>query len=337
MCRKVLMKMNNSKRNYLLDFFKGIAAFGVVLVHFQFPGIPGSMLCSAGVAGVILFYLISGYFAYSDDDKKACGTLMKRFKRNLGITAAAVLIYFVFSLIRESVMGNFNEWIAKFADPVLYLRMFVLGDFEVIHGDPLWFMPALLYAYLILYLIHKSALKKAAYIALPLLLLLRIGMETYTNSIGADWHLSGNFLAGALPVMLLGHFIAEHKEKFTSISVPVTAVCCVISTLLMFVFVNVKPSGLDISQPFKILCAFFVFILALKLPEKKLCAPIGFIGDRYSLHIYLWHFLIGTAIKDVLIANNAPEYIINYLLPIVVIIVSTAVSALVYRAKIKSN
>lgn len=324
------MKMNNSKRNCLLDFFKGIAAFGVVLVHFQFPGIPGSILCSAGVAGVILFYLISGYFAYSDDDKKACTVLMKRFKRNFVITAAAVLIYFVFSLVRESIMGNFNEWITKFADPVLYLRMLILGDFEVIHGDPLWFMPALLYAYLILYLIHKFKLKKAAYIALPLLLLLRIGMETYTNSFGADWHLSGNFLVGALPVMILGHFIAEHKEKFTSKPVTVIAVCCLFSTLLMFVFVNVKPSGLDISQPFKILCAFCVFILALKLPEKKVCAPIGFIGSRYSLHIYLWHFLIGTIIKDILIANNAPDPVISFLLPIAVIIVATAVSAGMY-------
>ena len=321
------------KRNYLLDFFKGVAAFGVVLVHFQFPDITGKVLCSVGVAGVILFYLISGYFAYSDDDEKACRNLLKRFKRNLIITLTAVLVYFIFALVREIIAGSFGEWIMKFTDPVLYFRMFVMGDFEVIHGDPLWFMPALLYAYLILYCVHKFRLKKAAYIAMPFLLLLRIGMETYTNSFGADWHLSGNFIVGALPVMLLGHFIASRKDKFTSKPVSVTAVCCILSTLLMFVFVNVKIGDFDISQPFKIWCALSVFILALKLPEKKVCAPIGVLGDRYSLYIYLWHFLIGVIIKDILIANNAPEWVIDWCLPVIVIIVSTAVSAAIYHIK----
>ena len=152
------------KRNYQLDFFKGIAAIGVVLVHFQFPGAFGSVMCSVGVAGVILFFLISGYFAYSEDNDKACAKLMSRFRRNLVITAAAVLIYFAAALVRELISGSFSEWITNFTAPAVYFRMFIMGDFELIHGDPLWFMPALLYSYLIIYCIHKikiSTLKLA--------------------------------------------------------------------------------------------------------------------------------------------------------------------------------
>ena len=78
-------------------------------------------------------------------------------------------------------------------------------------------MPTLLYSYLILYVLHKAKITRYAYSALPLLLLLRVGMETYTNSYGVDWHLSGNFLAGAMPVMLLGHYIASKKESFAAI------------------------------------------------------------------------------------------------------------------------
>ncbi len=321
------------KRNFFLDFFKGIAATGVVLVHFQFPDIVGKILCSVGVSGVILFYLISGYFAYSDDDEKACRNILKRFRRNLVITVTAVLIYFVFSLIREIAAGSAGEWIMRFTDPFIYFRMFIMGDFEVINGDPLWFMPALLYSYLLMYCVHRFRLKKAAYILMPFLLLLRIITETYTNSTGADWHLSGNFLVGALPVMLLGHFIASHKEKFTSGSAAPTVICCVLSALLMFISVNVKIAGADVSQPFKIWCAFSVFILTLRMPEKKGLAPVGILGDRFSLDIYLWHFLIGIIIKDILSANGAPEWVFGWCLPIAVIVVSTAVSAAVYYIK----
>ena len=323
----------NDKRNYLLDFCKGVAAIGVVLVHIRFPDITGNTLSSVGVAGVILFFLISGYFAYSENDEAACGKLMKRFKRNLVIALIAVLIYFVFTAVRETIAGSFSDWIAKFTDPVLYFRMIVMGDFEVINGDPLWFMPALLYSYLILWCIHKLRIKKAAYIALPFLLLLRIGMETYTNSFGADWHLSGNFLVGALPVMLLGHFIAHKKEAFLSMSVKLIVTGCIISALLMFVSVNVRIAGIDVSQPFKIWFAFSAFLLALKLPQKKVLAPVGVLGDRYSLDVYLWHYLIGITLSDILDVVNAPGWTTEWCLPIVTIIVSIAVSAAIYSIK----
>lgn len=323
----------NDKRNYLLDFCKGVATVGVALVHFRFPGITGKVMSSVGTAGVILFFLISGYFAYSEDDEAACGKLIKRFKRNLVITLIAVSVYFVFTAVRGAVSGDFADWIAEFNDPVLYLRMIVMGDLEVINGDPLWFMPALLYSYLILWCIHKLRIKKAAYIAMPFLLLLRIGMETYTNSFGADWHLSGNFLVGALPVMLLGHFIAYKREAFLSLSVKIMAAGCIISVLLMFIIVNVRIAGMDVSQPFKIWSAFSAFILALKQPQKKVLAPVGVLGDRYSLYVYLWHYLIGSILRDILDMANVPDWTTDWCLPVATIIVSIAVSAMIYSIK----
>ena len=324
------------KRNYMLDHFKGIAVIGVVLVHFQFPGTIGSVLCSIGVAGVILFFLISGYYAYHNDSQTACHKIIKRFKRNLFITVITVVIYFIFSVFYQLIMGTFGEWIDRFTDPMLYFRMLIMGDFEIIFADPLWFMPALLYSYLILYFIYKKNLQKAAYIIMPFLLLLRIGMETYTNSSGADWHLSGNFLVGALPVMLLGNFIAYKKREYTLKPVSLTAICCILSALLMFISVNVKVMGLDVSQPFKIWCALSVFILALKLPQKKGIAAIGIVGFRYSLYIYLFHYMTGLIINEILLTVNAPLWTIQWCLPVLVIIASFAVSVIIYNT-IKSN
>ena len=208
--------------------------------------------------------------------------------------------------------------------------MIFLGDFEFLHGDPLWFMPALLYSYLILYLLHRFRISKYAYILLPLLLLLRIGMETYTNTFGADWHLSGNFLVGALPIMLLGHYIASKKETFSNVPLYLTVPFAVFSALLMFLTVNVSVFGLDVSQIFKIWCALEVFLLVLRLPELAVVPAIGRIGDRYSLYIYLSHYLLGTLLKDILVQTGAPQWITNRLLPVVVIGLSIAVSMGLY-------
>jgi surface polysaccharide O-acyltransferase-like enzyme len=328
-------KAVGTQKNHLIHFVKGVAALGVVLVHFQFPGVLGKALCSVGVCGVIFFFLVSGFFAYDADDEAACGKLLKRFKRNLRITLIAVAVYAVYTVIEQLALGTFVTWLDHFKNPWLLPRMIVLGDFEFIHGDPLWFMPALLYSYLILYILHKAKISKYAYIALPLLLLLRIATETYTNSFGADWHLSGNFLVGGLPIMLLGHCIAREKEIFCKIPLYLTASYAAFSAALMFVTVNVPVFGLDVSQIFKIWCAAEVFLLTLRLPEKR-CVPfIERIGEKYSLYVYLSHYLIGTLLCVVLAKANAPEWVSAWILPIVVILVSVLVSAAMCKNKEK--
>ena len=319
--------------NHLIDFIKGVAALGVVLVHFQFPGELGSILCSVGVAGVVFFYLVSGYYAYSADDEKACANLLKRFKRNLVITLIAVPVYLIFTVIEQLSYGTLDLWAQQLCDPMLYVRMVFLGDFEFIHGDPLWFMPALLYSYLILWLFHKFRISRFAYILLPLLLLLRVGMETYTNSFGEDWHLSGNFLVGALPVMLLGHYIASKKEKFTQIPLYLTAPYALFAAALLFVTVNTLVFDLDVSQIFKIWLATEAFLMAIRLPEKRGIKALETLGKKYSLYVYLSHYLIGVLLSDLLQQVDAPEWIFSWVLPIAVILLSIPVSAAICAVK----
>ena len=324
---------NTRQTNHLIDFIKGVAALGVILVHFQFPGVLGSILCSVGVAGVVFFYLVSGYYAYSADDETACRNLLKRFKRNLVILLIAVLIYLVFTVIEQLSLGSIGVWTQQLSDPMLYVRMIFMGDFEFIHGDPLWFMPALLYSYLILWLLHRFRISRYAYALLPVLLLLRIGTETYTNSYGEDWHLSGNFLVGAMPIMLLGHYIASKKDHFAQIPLFLTVPYALSAAALLFVTVNTLVFEIDVSQIFKIWLAVEAFLLAIRLPAKRVIPAVESMGKKYSLYIYLSHYLIGVLIADLLFQFEAPVWIISWLLPIVVIILSVLVSAAIYALK----
>ena len=95
----------------------------------------------------------------------------------------------------------------------------------------------------------------------------------------------------------------------------------------MFLTVNIRVFSLDVSQIFKIWLAAEIFLLALRLPGKKEIAPFGGIGRKYSLYIYLFHYLIGTLLLDVLTALAAPGWIRSWILPPVVILLSVLLAA----------
>ena len=333
-------------RNILLDFVKGIAALGVILVHFQFPGYFGAIMCSIGVVGVIIFFFISGYASYSADGTSA-PKLLKRFKRNLILLVTALLVYAVYEVIFQLATGNIESWLKGFTEWEFYVRFFILGDFDFIDAGPLWFMLALLYCYLIFYLIEKYRLHKVFYPLLPLFLLLRIGMETFTNSYTGSnpwitWHLSGNFLVGGLPIMLFGNFIACKKDKFIRIKTPVLLTCFAGFLLATFLTACFKINGtIDISQPFKIGAALFVFVLCIKHGSVHICSLLEYIGAFLTTYIYLYHNLIGRLIRHLMDALKIPGTVVSWTLPVLAIIgavlVSYVITSIAKPAQLNKN
>jgi hypothetical protein len=181
-------------------------------------------------------------------------------------------------------------------------------------------MVAMLYGYLILYCMEKFRLRKVFYTALPLLLLLRVSMETYTNSFSHfewfDWHFSGNFLVGALPIMVLGNYICCKEEKLLALGKKVFLPSAAVLMALVFLTVNVKIFGMDCSQLFKIAAATAFFVLALAVTLNKPVALLGNIGCNLALYIYIWHMLVGALIQDLLTYADAPLWAFEWCLPV---------------------
>ena len=320
------------QRKLIWDFFKGIFAIGVVFVHFPFPGILGKILASFGTTGVIFFFLISGYQSYSADGSKS-DKLPVRFRRNLVILLVAVLIYFVFTIIQQLVHGTFDAWIANFCNPMTYFKMIILGDFSLVNADALWYMTALLFCYPIMYIIEKKRLNKYFYAALPFLLLLRIAMETYLNSFSLidwlDWHYAGNFLVGGLPIMVLGNYLHSREERIKMLNGKAVLAATVISALMVFLFVNVKIGPVDISQPFKISTAVLVFICCMIYGDCKGVGVINTLGRKYSLYLYIYHYLIGTTLAEIFAALALPGFCKDYILPVLALAGAIVLSAVI--------
>lgn len=330
---------STNKRNHLIDAMKAIAALGVVFVHFPFPGVFGRICAAFGTVGVIFFFLISGYQTYCTDSHDS-EKILRRFKRNLKLIAVAVLIYFSYTIIEQIALGTITEWMTNYLlNPVTYIRLLVLGDLDFINCGHLWYMVAMLYGYLILYCMEKYRLHKIFYIALPFLLLLRISMETYTNSFSHfswfDWHFSGNFIVGALPIMILGNFICHKEDKILKLGAKISILCAAVLMSLVFISVNVKIFGMDCSQIFKIAAATMFFVICLAITLKKPVFVLGNIGRDLSLHIYMWHLIVGALIKHLLTCIGATLWIFDWILPITAIFATMALSLLI--AKITSH
>lgn len=315
-----------SERNHLLDVMKAIASLGVIFVHFPFPGELGRICAAFGTVGVVFFFLISGYQSYCADSADST-KILRRFRRNLIILVSVIPIFVVYTVIKQIALGTISAWATTYLlNPITYVRLFVLGDLDFVNCGHLWYMVAMLYGYLILYVMEKFRLHKPFYIALPLLLLLRASMETYTNSFSHfswfDWHFSGNFLVGALPVMLLGSFIAANKQKLLAVGTGVYLASAAALMSLVFLTVNVKLFGLDLSQPFKIAAATAFFMLCLTVTLKKSTSLLGSFGRYLTLNVYIWHRIVGDLLIDLLVYVKAEQWVYDWCLPVVAVAAS---------------
>lgn len=292
-------------RNNVLDLVKVIIAVGVVFVHFPMSGPLGKMIATLGTSGVILFFMISGYAAYKGEDIDNSPAIWRRIKRT-GITALiAIVAYILFSIIICLATNTFDQWLLLWGYPLFYLRMVFLGDFDAFGGDALWFMVALFYAYFPFLLFERFKLRKLALALLPFLLILKIGMETYTNSVYADWHWAGNALVGALPAMLLGYWVHIKEEQLLKASLWSLLCGLLISTTLMFVTANVWVYGLDVSQVFKISTALLGFLCCLKAKDALPDNPISSFGAEGTLFVYLTHQMIGVSLQMFVFADES--------------------------------
>ena len=317
------------ERNGFIDFWKFIAAIGVILVHVPLGGATGNITTAVGVCGVGFFYLISGYACYGPAKTEMCRKITKRLIRNGIITIITVALYFLFAYFEKKAINEYILLKLALRRSSTWWRMFLIGDFEIIYGAALWFMIALLQGYLIFLLIVRFELKTLVYIMTPIFLIIRIIVDSYVNSFGADWHLSGNLIVGALPMMLLGYIMADKEERLTALPNTTIIISIIISTLVMFVTVNFKIGKIDISQPFKILCGASIFLYGIKNPGAHIFRPLETLGREDSLYIYLLHFPIIVLLYDLNYSRSFNKQIIHLPIQLLVIVISVLIARLI--------
>lgn len=203
-------------RNRTLDMVKAISAYAVVLLHVHFPGNAGIIANVLARFAVPVFFMVSGYFCFRGDDTEFVRT-GKKIRHVLKLMLVAFPVCCLWELIQNHIDGaSQKEWLEALVSGE-HIRQFLLYNNSSQVKWHLWFLPALLYCYLLFALTARFRLCKQAYVLIPVLLLIHFGMEEFSTFLFPEKHFRvmqfRNYLFTGFPFFMLGHLIHRHQEK----------------------------------------------------------------------------------------------------------------------------
>ena len=287
--------MAERRTNYFLNYLKGLACFGVVFFHVKLPhyvldGVIQAMFRFA----IPLFFMVSGYFCDISDRDKLEKKLPGKCRHILKISIIGCVYYFLFQML-IAVFGDSHGSMSDVMDRLRQcFNVNALFEWVVFNQDPfihiMWFTFALLYCYLILWIINHFNCYHKVFLLIPILIGAHMVMGNVLTLFGmaASKLYYRNFLFFGLPFLLLGIWIRRNQDKLLGhfsrrICMSCMAMGTVLSVIEWFIF------GRQEMFFGSILFVIGAFLYAIHRPEAKQDSFITIIGDKYSLFVYIVH------------------------------------------------
>ncbi len=303
------------KRNNCLNFLKGISCIGVVLMHCSFPEPFGKYISYLCMFAVPIFFMISGYFSYYDNREIVKSKLPKKMLHILRLIIISEMFYGIWMVLKKHLW--LKEVSIEIHSPAIIGKLFI-GTF---FNGTLWFLYALFWSYVVLYIINKFDLYKIAYKLSPMILVAHVVFRTYVKSL--PWYnviFFRNFIFYGLPFVMVGNYIHKSKEIVCE---KITNKMCLIGTVfgicLTVVEYLTSRQALDFYIG-TIIMSCVMFIYAIKNPEHKINSILCRIGDKLSLYIYVLHILVIEILTEIEDRLNISFF--DWIKPIVVILIS---------------
>lgn len=279
--------------NAKLNLLKGFACMGVVFIHVVFPGIFGQIVQTASAYAVPVFFMIAGYYSFGRDKN----TIRHRLKKIVCIFIIAWLIFFFYGMAGAVIGGEgLSAWLHRNFNWKTPVKMIFFCTVDL--AIPLWYLIAMIEVYLVWYFVVKHGKEEAIVRFFPVLFVLQVLTVTFFTTMDYEWFWRINFITRAMPWFLLGYHIktreAEIVRRFDArkLILPVAVGC----------LITVIPVALDLPFRFEstgyIPYAYGLFCLALKDPDKGLCRPVEYIGEKLSLYVYILHVPLSGAMDD---------------------------------------
>lgn len=210
------MHPDNSLRNQSIDLAKLIASFFILFIHAPFPGTFGNGIASLSRFAVPFFFAVSGYFSFRISAKK----IARRIWYVLRLELIGIFLYLLWRSGYTLYTGGSLP--AYWLTLVPTARMFL--KWAVLNLDPyathLWYLPALLFCYGVLYLYtrffgSKPVYFQPFYIAGVLLTAVHFVLDELATVLGVPFPfmIYQNGLLTGLPMFALGIFLREYREQ----------------------------------------------------------------------------------------------------------------------------
>ena len=328
--------MARKQKNYYLNYWKGIACFGVVFVHTRFPiyEVDG-VLQTLFRFTIPLFFMISGYFCYGKDGEIVEKKLPSKMQRIFWINLAGCLYYFIVQL----AIALFGDSHGTIADLVERFHMMFNGknmiNWLVFNQDPfvniMWFTSALLYCYILFWLINHYNLYRLAYGMIPVLIFIHfiLGNVLIFWGVEITKYYYRNFLLFGIPFFMMGNWL--HKNQ-TVIMEKLTVRKCQ-CFLIVGLFLGVVEWFLVGRRELylgALMSVIGIFIWTLYQPEKNKDSFWVKIGEEYSLYIYILHYSVIIVMErfseKLIVPNSMLYYVYGFMKPFIIFGISLLVA-----------
>ncbi len=299
------MPQNNSTRNVYLDLFRFFLAFMIICIHLTGEVYSFFPLYRLSVP---MFFMISGYFLYSNDSgrisKKASGFV----RRSLTYMLVGILFYTVFEFICCLIDGTSVGW---FFTTVFYegnspLFKFFIQNAPIPYytvGAQIWFLIAMF----VLSLLHFALVKlnKTGWykVLVPLCFVIYYFFSGLMYIIQPHTDIPVRYMRNAwflgIPSFGLGYLIAQfnwHKKSFYKYIYLALAVVLFLLQIPEHRLIARPNSAMEMYISGILSAMFFLqFFLGIKKADCKFF--YNFIGKSAPFYIYILHMAVACVLS----------------------------------------
>lgn len=308
---------NFERRADNIDILKALCAFLIVCIHVPFPGKVGAYFTTLTRVAVPVFFMITGYF-YSDT--VARHKEKRQIQKILYLVVEANVLFFIWNIAlnvlrRDSIITYVQEIFTGKS----ILKFLALNESPL--AGHLWYLGAILYVLVIVFLVDKLNCRKILYYLAPVLLIADLIFGKYSLLIFHQefpYILVRNFLCVGIPYFCIGNLIREKRcsEKWNKKVLQVLIIVFAITSLTeRFALLN---AGLNATRDHYLSTTFLSICLFVYALKSNWCNKgVSVIGRKYSTWLYIIHPIFIT-VFSIVVGKLGLKSIYRCIAPIVV-------------------
>ena len=333
--------MKNQKQiNYFLNYLKGLACLGIVLVHCRFPSAPGAVITAFARSGIPFFFMLSGYYTFYTDREKTLAVTGRRVKKTFQLLVTAMFFYIAWRFLPKLLSGGIQEaflWVktALFQQQII-LEFLLLNVTDSVNGV-LWYIPAALYVYMMFGILVKSGSKwNALYIAALILLAVNLVLCEIGSLAGFGIHLKWyrNFLLTGFPLFMLGHYLHKKEKEIQMLKRNTPILIAALGGAMILLECRLVGNALLYTGNVVFIIGLYLYAIQNSLSKKG--TLMEQVGSKLYLYIYISQVAVIETMDKLMERVSFFEGTMGlYVKPVLVLAAVVLLSALLYYTKSK--
>lgn len=279
-----------TKRQYNIDALRLICAFLVVCIHCTHYSLREYILPITRVA-VPIFFIISGYFLYSDNETLTKSRITKSIKKITKIYVISLVVFFIYALINGFITNNFNA--VKVGPWKIFMFITNCSSLCFPYDFHLWFLIALIQGLILFHLVLvyiKRYTKISMIISLIFILFNPVLENMNINIMNKITFIPfSKVIFLSFPYLVIGYYIKYNHYKIVSKLLWIPLFIFAIFSIFEGSNHNM---GNYFSTPFLSITVFYLFQGIKEINKKNIIEFLGKLGEKHSLFIYISHVII---------------------------------------------